>query len=378
MTNGLTAKQRNVADWLREQCLAGTVGEELSVVWRLRDYKPTTGTIEGFKGKHPELHFSTLLVLEDAGFLLTTHKEERPAQARNTKKVRGMETFSYTWPRHEIGRSFAIQGGLFNRKYDSPTNAFDSIPLEAEQLELLRSLVEAARNMARTDRQKFIVSSTFTETQVLHQGLPGGYLVAYAGDIDILANAGLLLISDRGQPGRSFDVAPRGFAYYENVAQEHVRPLQQVEEQILQYLDSAGFSKRHVTAYKKWFDAQKLLWASDSQDQLTTVGHMCREAMQEFAESLLVGRNPANLDSNKAHDVSRISSVLRDHSSELGTAEIAFLDSLIAYWGVVSDLAQRQEHGAQKEGRPLIWEDARRLVFQTAIVMYEVRRAVGA
>jgi hypothetical protein len=49
----------------------------------------------------------------------------------------------------------------------------------------------------------------------------------------------------------------------------------------------------------------------------------------------------------------------------------------VDYWGTVSDLVQRQEHGAQKQGAELTWEDARRVVFQTAIVMYEVSRALG-
>ena len=39
------------------------------------------------------------------------------------------------------------------------------------------------------------------------------------------------------------------------------------------------------------------------------------------------------------------------------------------------DLVQRQEHGGQKEGEPLGWEDGRRVVFQTANVMVELHRA---
>jgi hypothetical protein len=52
------------------------------------------------------------------------------------------------------------------------------------------------------------------------------------------------------------------------------------------------------------------------------------------------------------------------------------LDALLAYWGTTSDLAQRQEHGAQKEGEVLTWEDSRRLVFHTAIVMVEIDRTL--
>jgi hypothetical protein len=53
-----------------------------------------------------------------------------------------------------------------------------------------------------------------------------------------------------------------------------------------------------------------------------------------------------------------------------------FLDALIAYWGTVSDLLQRQEHGAQREGHDLVNEDARRVVFHTCLVIYELDRAI--
>ena len=57
-----------------------------------------------------------------------------------------------------------------------------------------------------------------------------------------------------------------------------------------------------------------------------------------------------------------------DSHPVVGERDRAFLDALLTYWGTVSDLVQRQEHGAKKEGEPLMWEDARRVVFQTAIV----------
>jgi len=50
----------------------------------------------------------------------------------------------------------------------------------------------------------------------------------------------------------------------------------------------------------------------------------------------------------------------------------AYLDALIVTWGTVSDLAQRQEHGAGKEGGSLSWEDGRRLVVGTFHVVYEL------
>ena len=57
--------------------------------------------------------------------------------------------------------------------------------------------------------------------------------------------------------------------------------------------------------------------------------------------------------------------------------ERAFLAALLAYWGTVIDLVQRQEHGALREGTPLIWRDAKRVVLQCAIVMYELDEAIS-
>jgi hypothetical protein len=48
---------------------------------------------------------------------------------------------------------------------------------------------------------------------------------------------------------------------------------------------------------------------------------------------------------------------------KLGSTGKQFLDALVAYWGTVSDLVQRQEHGAQKEVSNLVWGDGRRVVF---------------
>jgi hypothetical protein len=63
-------------------------------------------------------------------------------------------------------------------------------------------------------------------------------------------------------------------------------------------------------------------------------------------------------------------------ASKIGSTEKPFLEALVAYWGTLSDLIQRQEHGALREGDALVWEDDRRVVFQTCVVMYELSRAL--
>lgn len=72
-----------------------------------------------------------------------------------------------------------------------------------------------------------------------------------------------------------------------------------------------------------------------------------------------------------------MAAVLKLQSQQLGKTEGAFLEALHAYWCTLDDLVQRQEHGAQKEGAPVIWEDGRRVVFQTAVAMFEIDRSLS-
>jgi hypothetical protein len=68
--------------------------------------------------------------------------------------------------------------------------------------------------------------------------------------------------------------------------------------------------------------------------------------------------------------------VLERLDETLGRTSSEMLQALVAYWATVMNIIQRQEHGSQREGGELTWEDARRVVFQTAVVMFEVDRAV--
>lgn len=51
--------------------------------------------------------------------------------------------------------------------------------------------------------------------------------------------------------------------------------------------------------------------------------------------------------------------------------------ALAEYQEAVNSLVQRQEHGDQKVGDPLTWEDARAAVFHTALLMYEYDRLLN-
>jgi hypothetical protein len=53
---------------------------------------------------------------------------------------------------------------------------------------------------------------------------------------------------------------------------------------------------------------------------------------------------------------------------------VALLTALADYQDAVNAVIQRQEHGDQRPGNPLTWEDARAAVFQTANMLHEYAR----
>jgi hypothetical protein len=253
---------------------------------------------------------------------------------------------------------------------------FEHILLEPVQAELLAKIVEAARNVPVEQRERFVVAQNKSGDTLIHPGLPEKNKRIYYGDVEMLAQAGLLNLGfgSRGTP--LFDVTPLGFRYYEYLKKRAGEAIDRVESTIRNYLDAHEFKQKYPEAFEKWSSAEDLLWCTDTEQQLTTIGHLCREAVQEFATALVECFQPPDVTNDKTKTVDRLRAVLDLKRSELGTTERPFLDALLAYWGTVNDLIQRQEHGAQRESQQLVWEDARRVVFQTMIIMFEIDRAL--
>jgi hypothetical protein len=193
---------------------------------------------------------------------------------------------------------------------------------------------------------------------------------------ETLGEAGLLRLSSGRSGSLQFEVTPRGYSYYAAMKQRSSQPSNNVEETIRSHLVSVEFQAAYSEAYRKWSDAEEKLWTSDSEDQLTTIGHLCRGALQEFADALAERQRLGLEFGDKARTVARIRAVLEQRKQGIGATEQAFLDALLVYWGTVSDLVQRQEHGGQREKGELMWEDARRVVFQSMIVMFGIDRAI--
>jgi len=251
----------------------------------------------------------------------------------------------------------------------------ERILLEPEQKELLTTLVEATRNVKR--REKFLVLETNESTWLRHAGLSGNHLEVYDADLEVLGNERLIALSYGTRGVAPFDVTPLGFRYYEYLKQQLGHPIQRVEISIHNFLEADVFRQTYPLAYQKWAEAEKLLWSTDSEQQLTTIGHLCREAIQEFVTALVERYKPSGVTYDKAKIIARTKAVLAVQSKKQGDRVEKFLEALTNYLGTTHDLIQRQEHGGQKEGEPLVWEDARRVVFNTAMVMFELDHALS-
>jgi hypothetical protein len=250
--------------------------------------------------------------------------------------------------------------------------------LEPEQERLLVTLVEAARSLPSDKREQFWFTPTMNRPhRVQHPGLAGGAIDPYPGDWQALAAEGLLRVTPTGTRGYlHIDVTPRGFQHYSRVKARSGKPVEVMELDIRHYLDSDAFKNHYHAAWEKWTRAEELLWSADSAQQLTNIGHLCRETVQEFADALAKEHLPRDVQPERTKTIARVRAVLERLDERLGRTSSEMLQALVAYWGAVMNSIQRQEHGSQREGGELTWEDARRVVFQTAVVMFEVHRAL--
>jgi hypothetical protein len=134
--------------------------------------------------------------------------------------------------------------------------------------------------------------------------------------------------------------------------------------------------EKYPAAHAKLAEADALLWSDFGDRSLSTIGHLCREAMQLFAAALTREIEVSVVESDPARTKNRIMAVVDRVSGQLGTRERDLLLASIDYWSAVNGIVQRQEHGSQASERALDWVDARRVVFHTAIVMLEIAYSI--
>jgi hypothetical protein len=252
------------------------------------------------------------------------------------------------------------------------------LPLEREQVELFCRMVEAQRNLPRERRTKFLLVKVMgTRDPLIHPGFPRDIGV-YEGDLEVLESYGLLYRTYGSKGGLQFDITPEGYRTYEQLKKGEGLPAERIGIETRAYLEGSEFRSRYSVAYDKWAEAEGMLWSAEAKDQLTLIGHLIREAMQAFASSLVEMYRPPDVTADKSRDINRLRGVVAHVGPKLSESVRLWLDSLANAWASASALAQRQEHGGQKEGRTLVWEDARRAVFAAAFAMFEIDRTLSA
>lgn len=257
-------------------------------------------------------------------------------------------------------------------------NYFKNVFLEKEQKELLCIIVEAARNVPSEKRQQFSIVRNDVEEFLQHSGLPAGEIKFYSPDLQTLIVKGLIQVIGRNQFSQvsRFDVTPEGFHYYRYLKKQSGKPIEHIEEAVRGYIDTHKFQKEYPKAYENWAAAEKLLGETDTSKQLTTIGHLCRVAIQEFMDTLYTQIKPPGEQIPKRLTKKRLEKIIEARTKQLGKTERKFLNVLYNFWDVVNDLVQRQVHEAQREKVQLVWKDARRVVFQTMMLMFEVNQSL--
>lgn len=249
---------------------------------------------------------------------------------------------------------------------------FDNINLTDDQKDLLQKMVEAERNVPKEARRKFAHLKAAGGGWIHHPGFPDGEIEVYEGDVTELHAKGLLNVTfgSRGTP--NYMLTAEAFEYYKHLKAEEGQPIESLEEDVNRFLEAGRLAAAYPEAHGKWSAAADMLWAPEAEEQLTKIGHDCREAMQAFATTLVEEHEPEEVDENPAHTVNRVQAVLLTLQSEgdMGRTKRRYLEGLLEYWKRLNPLVQRQEH----DENAVEWEDARAVVFATGYAMYEIDR----
>jgi hypothetical protein len=129
-----------------------------------------------------------------------------------------------------------------------------------------------------------------SQSTFFHLIVPSLRFVGSLADAEVLADVGLLRRSYNSQGNLLFYVSPAGLKYYESRRQSSP-PVESIENELRAFLTAPELSEPHRSACSKWEQAVGLLWAADSAQTLTMIGHLCREALQEFTSTLAKEHN---------------------------------------------------------------------------------------
>lgn len=163
-----------------------------------------------------------------------------------------------------------------------------------------------------------------------------------------------------------------------------VEDFERIEEYLCAYLEQERFTSTYPRAEQRWSDAWAMLWRANSTDKVIAVADEACEAMSEFACALVDLHEPHPADRHSTRTLEhcsgtleRLSAVIEMYRPALGDSRCGLLRTLFDYWQALGDVvARHREHRRGRVIERLTWEDGRRVVVLTALVMVEIDRSI--
>ncbi|MCH7826912.1 MAG: hypothetical protein IIC75_02885 [Bacteroidetes bacterium] len=260
------------------------------------------------------------------------------------------------------------------RKVEKNSLQKDLPKLEEEQINLLCQIVDAHRNVTTSKRTDFIVTSDVTSDTMLHPGFSKGCTDVVIVDLRILDSSGLIKIYYPNNPGTefSFTLTSRGFQYYEFIKDKSINPIERIQKEILSFINIPSFEQRYQKAFLKWKESEKLLWSTNTEINLSTVGLLCREALQELLEILITRNQLEEEYPKKDKTKNRVKALINNKNLTSSSTIIKLLEKFYEFWDMLNDLVQRQVHHGLNENETIVLDDAKRVVIYTVIIMKEL------
>jgi hypothetical protein len=164
-------------------------------------------------------------------------------------------------------------------------------------------------------------------------------------------------------------------------AADHAR----IEDYLRAYLEDQRFSSAHPLACGRWIVAWEMLWCADSRAKVISVGQRAGDAMQAFSFSMHDRCMSLAMDSHwpdvladgsqRPEPLDSLASITEAYGEQLGAGRSKLLRELFEPWRALGEKLRRHEQALQPPDERLRWEDGRRLVLFTALVMVEFDRS---
>lgn len=197
-------------------------------------------------------------------------------------------------------------------------------------------------------------------------------------DVAALTRAGLVedRVRDFLTGASDLYITQDGHEYYAQMRSRGGEASDRVEAEVRKLLDDHQFRTMFPGAFVRWSEAERLLWSEDSDRDLSTIGHKAREAVQELVSALVERVELADVEKDVAKVKNRLRAVIEVRRQSIGKTRFDVLLAFFEYWSKVVDLVQRQEHSGLREGEDVTWDDARRVVLHTAVLLTDVAQAM--